>query len=189
MSSPMSALMGDPAARNSAISDVLEGRALAQVEEDRLTAEIRAQFRQEKKTGPKGPRSRDVAPLLPAPRPRPWIKPTPSYQGMPIIAIERTGELRIRSIVRREMTTGDALHIRVAAQDGQLWLEPCPANDPYARRVGSNGDVKGGSLRRELAEAGFAFGRSYLVTREPDGCWVARADQPASTDGKDKGNG
>ena len=180
MSSFVSEFMGDPSSRHHAITDVLESRAIAQAEEERQIAEVREQLRQPKKTGPKGPR-------VPPPVVRPWITPTPSYYGMPIVAIERTGELRLRSVVRREMTKGQALHVRIAAQDGHLWIEPCRPDDPYARKVSQAGDIKGGSLRRELADAGFSFGRSYLIAREPDGCWVARADQPAGQGGAENG--
>lgn len=191
MNSFVSEFMGDPAARHNTISDVLDGRAAAEAEEARQIAEVRESFKQEKKTGPKGPTgprkaiavATEPTRVLPKPTIRAWIKPSRSSQGMPIIAIERNGDLRIRSLVRREMATGEKLFIRVAAEGGCLWMEPCPGNDPFARKVGTSGNVGGGSLRHEITAAGFTLGRSYLVTRELDGCWLARADQEGIPNG------
>lgn len=172
----VAAFAGDPIARESTYADVLVER---EREKRRMEQDLQAALAEGYPGKPDHVASSLTASgVVTATQPR-WIRPT-SRQTWGDIAIAASGELRLRKhMIRRLQNDETALYVRIAAQEGHLWIEPCRGDDPYARKVrgSDSGEVSGGSLRRELAEAGFGPGTAYELEQLPGGCWVARVER------------
>lgn len=164
-------MMGDPGTD----TELQEVRAAMRAERAKQERDLQAALNEDR--ADRGPRPKRPAPAQPpAQRRQPrWIAPVVAGRGESLVVIDRSGEVRLRmAVIRAMQRDATALHVRVAVEDGQALIEPCLANDPYARLVREDGTIRGGSLRRELRAAGFGPGL-YPIAREPDGCWVAIA--------------
>lgn len=162
-------MMGDPGTD----TELQEVRAAMRAERAKQERDLAAALNEDRAT------KRPPVTAQPPAQRRPvrWIAPGLTGRGELLLVIDRNGEPRLRvAVIRAMQGSANSLTVRVAVEAGQVLIEPCAASDRYARRVRGDGTIQGGSLRRELREAGFAPG-CYPIVREPDGCWVASATE------------